>query len=61
MVFYGILFGVMQHVVLISMMCVYIEAFSISVIAPHAGMVFYGILFWCYAACSIYIHDKHID
>ena len=46
----------MQHVIFISMMCVYIESFSVSVIAPHAGMVFYGILFGGMQH-NIYIHD----
>ena len=45
MVVYGILFGGMHPVVFISIMCMQIEMFHVSVIAPNATMVNYGILF----------------
>ena len=45
MVIYGILFGSMHHVVFISMTYMKIEMFPVSVVAPNATMVIYGILF----------------
>ena len=44
MVVYGILFGGM-HPVFIFMMCMQIEMFPVSVIAPNVTIVIYGILF----------------
>ena len=43
MVVYGILFGGM-HPVFISMMCMQIEMFPVSAIAPNVTMVICGIL-----------------
>ena len=43
--YYGILFGGMHPVVFISMMCMWIETFHVSIIASNATMIVCGILF----------------
>ena len=45
MVVYGILFGGMPHVVFISMTCMQIETYPVSVMPPNCNMVVYRILF----------------
>ena len=52
MVTYGILFGGI-HIVFISMICMYIEMFPVSIKPAKATMVVYGILFDCIHLVSI--------
>ena len=61
MVIYGILFGGMHPVVLISMMCMKIETFHVSVIASSLKYGHLWDFIWWYAHCSIYIHDVYVD
>ena len=57
MVVCGILFGGIHHVVFISMMCMWIETFPVSVIPQ---MLLWDFIWW-YAPCRIYIHDVYVD
>ena len=50
----------MHTVVFIFMICMLIDTFLVSVIAPDTNIHVYGILFVGMQPCSIYIHDVYV-